>query len=73
MSHDFPKFLTDKISIFELEKLKKKRTMHEHKQKAIEITEMNRLKHETKAFMDQVNKIRLNGMYILEILVHKLN
>ncbi|KAK1124367.1 hypothetical protein K0M31_006734 [Melipona bicolor] len=60
MSHDFPKFLKDKISIFELKKLKKKRIMHEHKQKAIEITETNRLKHEIKAFMDQVNEIRLN-------------
>ncbi|KOC68617.1 WD repeat-containing protein 67 [Habropoda laboriosa] len=58
---DFPKFLTDEISVFELEKLKEKeRIMREHNRKAMELAEANRLKHEAKSFMDQIHQIRLN-------------
>ncbi|XP_033366060.1 TBC1 domain family member 31 isoform X2 [Bombus vosnesenskii] len=60
MLHDFPKFLTDEISVLELEKLKKKqRIMRQCNQKIIEIAEINRLEHEAKAFMDQINQTRL--------------
>lgn len=62
MLHDFPKFLTDEISVFELEKLKKKqRIMHQCNQKIMEIAEINRLEHEAKAFMNQINQTRLKG------------
>ncbi|CAK9801546.1 TBC1 domain family member 31 [Anthophora plagiata] len=59
--HDFPKFLTDEISVFELQNLKEKeRIMRENNRKAKEHAEINRLKHEAKSFMDQIHQIRLN-------------
>ncbi|XP_076633299.1 TBC1 domain family member 31 isoform X1 [Colletes latitarsis] len=60
MLHDFPKFLTDDISILELEKLRKKeQVMRKHNYKVMEIAEANRLKHEAEAFMDQIHQTRL--------------
>lgn len=62
MIHDFPKFLTDEVSVLELEKLKEKeRTARKHNRKAIEIAEQERLKLETKSFMEQIHRARLNG------------
>nr|XP_031829585.1 TBC1 domain family member 31 [Nomia melanderi]XP_031829586.1 TBC1 domain family member 31 [Nomia melanderi]XP_031829587.1 TBC1 domain family member 31 [Nomia melanderi] len=61
MLHDFPKFLTDEVSVLELEKLKEKeRTARKHNRKAIEIAEQDRLKQETKSFMEQIHRARLN-------------
>nr|XP_034191470.1 TBC1 domain family member 31-like [Osmia lignaria]XP_034195275.1 TBC1 domain family member 31-like [Osmia lignaria]XP_034195284.1 TBC1 domain family member 31-like [Osmia lignaria] len=58
--HDFPKFLTDDLSIAELEKLKEKeRIERERDRKEMETAEENRLKHETKAFMNQIHQMRL--------------
>lgn len=64
MLHDFPKFLTDDLSIVELEKLKEKELIErERNRKEMKIAEENRLKHETKAFMDQIHRMRLKGNY----------
>ncbi|XP_076234741.1 TBC1 domain family member 31 [Calliopsis andreniformis] len=61
MLHDFPKFLTDEMSVFELEKLKEKeRIMRERSRKAMEIAETKRLKHEIKTFIDRIHQSRLN-------------
>ncbi|XP_017888130.1 TBC1 domain family member 31 [Ceratina calcarata] len=61
MSDDFPKFLTDEISLVELEKLKeKRRIMRRHNREALKVEEMNRLKHEARAFMDQIHRTRLD-------------
>ncbi|CAL7945564.1 unnamed protein product [Xylocopa violacea] len=61
MLDDFPKFLTDEVSVFELEKLKERNRMrHEQNSKLMEIAETNRLKHEAKVFMDQIHQTRLN-------------
>ncbi|XP_076292721.1 TBC1 domain family member 31 [Lasioglossum baleicum] len=60
MLHDFPKFLTDEMSVLELEKMKEKeRIAQEHNRKAAEIAEQKRLKQETNAFMEQINRARL--------------
>ena len=63
MLQDFPKYLTDDISVFELEKLKEKeRIMCEHNLKAVELAEAKRLKHEVNAFMNQIHQTRLNDV-----------
>lgn len=65
MINDFPKFLTDEISILELEKLKRKRRIiRDYNHKAMKIAETNRLKYEAKAFMNQIHQIRLNGKVV---------
>lgn len=65
MIHDFPKFLTDEISIIELEKLKQKqKIMHEHNHITTKIAEENRLKYEAKTFIDKIHQIRLSGKTI---------
>lgn len=67
MLNDFPKFLTDDISVSELKKLKEKeRIMHEHSQKTKEIAEAKRLKHEVQTFMDQIHQSRLNGKILYD-------
>ncbi|XP_054008028.1 TBC1 domain family member 31 [Hylaeus anthracinus] len=61
MIHDFPKFLTDDISLLEFEKLKEKeRVTREQNRTAIETAETKRLKHEAKSFMNQIHETRLN-------------
>lgn len=62
MLHDFPKFLTDEISVLEVEKLKEReRLMQEHNRKVMQLAETNRLKHEAKSFMEHIHEERLNG------------
>ncbi|XP_033336407.2 TBC1 domain family member 31 [Megalopta genalis] len=60
MLHEFPKFLTDEVSVLELEKIKQQEQIAwEHNRKAIEISEQKRLKQEAEAFMEQINQARL--------------
>ncbi|KZC11755.1 WD repeat-containing protein 67 [Dufourea novaeangliae] len=59
--NDFPKFLTDEVSVLELEKLKEtERSVREHNHKTMKVAEEKRLKHEAKAFMNQIHQERLN-------------
>ncbi|XP_076751220.1 TBC1 domain family member 31 isoform X2 [Xylocopa sonorina] len=74
MLDDFPKFLTDQISVLELEKLKEKsRMMHEQSNKLMEIAETNRLKHEAEVFMDQIHQTRLNAQRCFKKQISDLN
>lgn len=61
MPDDFPKFLTDEISLVELEKLKEKtRIMRGEHREALKVEESSRLKREARAFMDQIHRTRLD-------------